>query len=88
MATFIERPAEDENEEYETLENTQEEMIEETQEETPEQPPEDDLPEKYRNKEVHEIARMHQEAEQLIGRQSSEVGELRRIVDDFVKTQL
>lgn len=88
MATFIERPAEDENEEYETLENTEEELIEETQEETPEQPPEDDLPEKYRNKDVHEIARMHQEAEQLIGRQSSEVGELRRIVDDFVKTQL
>ena len=31
---------------------------------------------------------MHQEAEKLLGKQSSEVGELRKIVDDFVKTQL
>jgi len=32
--------------------------------------------------------RMHQEAEKLLGRQSSEVGELRKIVDDFVKSQI
>ena len=31
---------------------------------------------------------MHQEAEKLLGRQSSEVGELRKIVDDFVKSQI
>ncbi len=49
---------------------------------------EDDLPEKYRGKTPSEIARMHQEAEKLLGRQSSEVGELRRLVDDFVKAQL
>jgi hypothetical protein len=30
---------------------------------------------------------MHQEAEKLIGRQGSEVGELRKMVDDFIKTQ-
>ena len=30
---------------------------------------------------------MHQEAERAIGKQGSEVGELRRIVDDFVKAQ-
>jgi len=30
---------------------------------------------------------MHQEAEKLVGRQSSEVGELRKIVDDFIKTK-
>lgn len=47
----------------------------------------DDLPEKYRGKDLKEIARMHQEAEKLIGRQGSEVGELRRIVDDFIKAQ-
>jgi hypothetical protein len=48
----------------------------------------DDLPEKYRGKSAREIARMHQEAERLVGKQSSEVGELRRTVDDFIKTQL
>jgi len=30
---------------------------------------------------------MHQEAEKLIGKQGSEVGELRQVVDDFIKTQ-
>ena len=48
---------------------------------------EDDLPEKYRGKTTKEIALMHQEAEKLIGKQGSEVGELRKVVDDFIKTQ-
>ena len=30
---------------------------------------------------------MHQEAEKLLGRQSSEVGELRRVVDDYISSQ-
>ena len=30
---------------------------------------------------------MHQEAEKLLGRQSSEVGELRKVVDDYISTQ-
>ena len=46
------------------------------------------IPEKYRNKPVEEIVRMHQEDEKLLGRQSSEVGELRRIVDDFIKAKV
>lgn len=50
-------------------------------------PKEDDLPEKYRGKSAKEIALMHTEAEKLIGKQGSEVGELRRVVDDFIKTQ-
>jgi len=45
------------------------------------------VPEKYKGKSANDIARMHQEAEKLIGRQGAEVGELRRIVDDFIKTQ-
>ena len=47
----------------------------------------DDIPEKYRGKSAKEIARMHQEAEKALGRQGSEVGELRRVVDDFIKAQ-
>ena len=48
---------------------------------------EEELPEKYRGKSAKDIAKMHMEAEKLIGRQGSEVGELRRIVDDFIKAQ-
>lgn len=47
----------------------------------------EDVPEKYRGKSLKDIVSMHQEAERLIGRQGSEVGELRKVVDDFIKTQ-
>jgi hypothetical protein len=47
----------------------------------------DSLPEKYRNKSVQDIIAMHQESERLIGKQGNEVGDLRRTVDDFIKTQ-
>lgn len=47
----------------------------------------EDLPEKYKGKSMKDIIAMHQEAEKLIGRQGSEVGDLRRVVDDFIKTQ-
>ena len=48
---------------------------------------EDDLPDKYRGKAVKDIVAMHQNAEKLVGKQSQEVGELRRIVDDFIQAQ-
>jgi len=48
---------------------------------------EDDLPEKYKGKSAKDIAVMHQQAEKLIGKQGSEVGELRKVVDDFISTQ-
>lgn len=46
-----------------------------------------EVPEKYAGKTIAEVIAMHQNAEQAIGRQSSEVGQLRSIVDDFIKTQ-
>lgn len=46
----------------------------------------DDIPDKYRGKSVKDIIRMHQEAEKVLGRHSSEVGELRKVVDEFIKT--
>lgn len=46
------------------------------------------IPEKYRGKSVEEIVQMHQEAEKLIGRQAQEVGDLRKLADDFLKQQL
>ena len=88
MATFIDEgdePLQD-DEEYSPIDEGDEEQA--TPEEEPEQEDtEDDIPEKYKGKSVKDIVRMHQEAERAIGKQGSEVGELRRIVDDFVKAQ-
>lgn len=82
MAEVIEeRPVEDED-----VAELPQEPQEVTAEE--EQPQEEELPEKYRNKSPAELARMHQEAEALIGRQSQEVGELRKTFDQYIQTQL
>jgi hypothetical protein len=51
------------------------------------QPEELSLPDKYQGKSLEEVVQMHQEAEKLLGRQSSEVGELRKVVDDYISTQ-
>lgn len=59
----------------------------EEQQATPE-PQEPEIPDKYKGKTAEELVQMHQEAEKLVGRQSSEVGELRKVVDDFIKTNL
>ena len=45
------------------------------------------LPDKYQGKSTAEIVQMHQEAEKLLGRQSSEVGELRKVVDTYIQGQ-
>lgn len=54
-------------------------------EEQPQETPE--LPDKYQGKSLEDLVRMHQEAEKMIGRHSSEVGELRQVVDNFIQTQ-
>jgi len=46
------------------------------------------LPEKYFGKSMEDVVTMHQEAEKLAGRQGSELGELRKAVDDLLKTKL
>lgn len=48
----------------------------------------EDLPEKYKGKSAAELARMHQNLESLMGKQSSEVGELRKAVDQLVQSNL
>jgi hypothetical protein len=58
----------------------------EEQQETP-APQEPDIPDKYKGKSAEELVQMHQEAEKLLGRQSSEVGELRKVVDTYIQTQ-
>lgn len=49
---------------------------------------EEELPEKYQGKSAAELARMHQNLEQLMGKQSSEVGELRKAVDSLVQQSI
>ena len=46
------------------------------------------LPEKYRNKALEDVVQMHQEAEKLIRKQSLEVGEVRRLADELLRSQL
>jgi hypothetical protein len=49
--------------------------------------PQDVLPDKYKGKDIKEVVAMHQAAEKLIGTQGSEVGELRRVVDQYINAQ-
>lgn len=86
-ATIIDERIEDDS----TTTDLEATSFDEPTQEKPEpktKPQEDDLPEKYQGKSVQEIVQMHQEAEKMLGRQSSEVGELRKVVDDFIHTQL
>jgi hypothetical protein len=81
MATLIDERPEDVETEEEVSQIQEEPQVEET-------PQEEEIPDKYKGKSTAEIVRMHQEAEKLLGRQSSEVGELRSVVDNYIQTQL
>jgi len=93
MAVFLDEQDEnlqlEEGEELTSFDTPVEEESQEPEEVTPveEQDEEDDTPDKYKGKSAKEIIRMHQEAEKLLGRQSSEVGELRKLVDNFILNQ-
>jgi len=90
MARFLDTSPEEleDGEEYSPVEEEQTPIEEQPAEPEEIQEAEDEVPEKYQGKDIKDVVRMHQEAEKLLGKQSSEVGELRKIVDDFVKTQL
>ena len=82
MAKIIERE--------DTQASTEDVFAEQEQLEAEEQvtPSEPEIPDKYQNKSAQELVQMHQEAEKLLGRQSSEVGELRKVVDNYIQAQL
>ena len=76
-------------------EQSQEELVasfEQTESEVTEAEPnaalEDDLPDKYKGKSIKDVVEMHQSAEKLLGTHSSEVGELRKLVDTYITGQL
>lgn len=62
------------------------EAVEQPQDEE-EQDAESDIPEKYQGKSLKEVVQMHQEVEKVMSRHSSEVGELRKVVDEYITTQ-
>ena len=82
-ATMLDPQPEEDN--VDAIENE----VDEIQQEEVEQPQAEaqSLPDKYQGKSLEEVVQMHQEAEKLLGRQSSEVGELRKVVDDYISTQ-
>ena len=85
MARLLdERPEDDQEADITKTESEQQEPVEET----PVDSEVEEIPDKYKGKSTAEIVRMHQEAEKLLGRQSSEVGELRSVVDSYIQTQL
>jgi hypothetical protein len=66
------------------VENVQEEAETETVEATEGVA---DVPPEYQGKTQAELIKMHQEAQSRLGSQGNEVGELRKIVDDFILKQ-
>ncbi len=82
MATLLDERLDDEEQPDET------EQAGDFENDPVEQETQSEIPDKYRGKSAEDLVRMHQEAEKLLGRQSSEVGELRQVVDSYIQTQL
>lgn len=83
-ATLIDERQEEETETTDEL-DTQDTVEIPSEEEQPQ--PESELPEKYRGKSVEDLVQMHQELERFTGKQSTEVGDLRKVVDDYISSQ-
>jgi len=83
-ATMVDLHPEEEN--ADNIENEVDE-IQQTDAEQPQEEEQPTIPDKYQGKTLEQVVQMHQEAEKLLGRQSSEVGELRKVVDDFIQNQ-
>jgi len=90
-AVILENEEDFKNERFDSLDdmaqNTQD-TTEPLQEENQASSEVETIPDKYNGKSLEDVVRMHQEAEKLLGRQSSEVGDLRKVVDSYINTQL
>lgn len=87
MAEFVDENELQEGSVEEEISQVAEQPQEQPAPETPAPEPEE-LPEKYKGKTLAEIAKMHQEAEKMIGRQAQEVHEVRSLADQLLKQQL
>ncbi len=61
------------------------EQVEQTIEQAEQKP---EVPEKYRGKTVEEIVKMHQDTERNLSRQGQELGEVRKLADELLRSQL
>ena len=84
-ATLVDPQPEMDNVDDINEEAVETQLVEEEETEQPQEQP--TIPEKYQGKSLEEVVQMHQEAEKLLGRQSGEVGELRKVVDDYIASQ-
>jgi hypothetical protein len=82
---FIDDESFDPNVDTITDEQPQETLV---QEQPQERVVENVVPDKYKDKSMQDIVRMHQEAEKMIGRQAQEVHEVRSLADQLLKRQL
>jgi len=74
------------NEQEVTEEATTEEVTQEAQaEETPQ--PESTIPEKFAGKSTEELVEMYQNVEKMMGKQASEVGEQRKLIQSLMESQ-
>jgi hypothetical protein len=91
MAAVILEEEELQSERFDSLDDMAQDTqgtVEPPQEVTQESNEPEAVPDKYNGKSLEDVVRMHQEAEKLLGRQSSEVGDLRKVVDSYINTQL
>ncbi len=75
----------------ESAEDGNQENVEPAQPETPKQEPQpavEDVPEKFRGKSLSDIVKSYEELEKNFGKQASEVGELRKTHDEFIRSTL
>jgi len=72
------------NEEEDTLETL---AVQDEAEETVEEP-EQELPQKFQGKSANEIAEAYENLEKELGRKGQEIGELRKLTDSFLQTQI
>jgi len=74
----------------EILENEISELdaVEEQEHQEVQKEQEAELPEFYQNKTPAQLAKMHQEAQKVIDRQGIEVGEVRKLADELLRSQL
>ena len=85
-ASSTDAPITNEQEQNVTEEATTEEVTQEAQaEETPQ--PEPTIPEKFAGKSTEELVEMYQNVEKMMGKQASEVGEQRKLIQSLMESQ-
>jgi hypothetical protein len=85
-ASSTDAPITNEQEQNVTEEATTEEVTQEAQaEETPQ--PEFEVPEKFAGKSTEELVEMYQNVEKMMGKQASEVGEQRKLIQSLMESQ-